>query len=127
MAHIKRMTENTESKQVGWVKGQSGNPSGRPKGAKNKTTLAAESLLKDHAEAITQKVIDLALQGDLLALKMCMDRLLPLPRRPVIEQTNMTIKQETKRYVVAIPAGVNNRQEWLAKYGRGGIIDLDPE
>jgi Family of unknown function (DUF5681) len=41
--------------------GQSGNPSGRPKGARNKATLAVEALLENEAEALTRKVIDLAL------------------------------------------------------------------
>jgi len=85
------MTEITEQKQVGWLKGQSGNPAGRPKGAKNKTTLAAESLLKDHAEAITQKVIDLALEGDLTALKMCLDRVLPVPKKAIETFSNVEI------------------------------------
>jgi hypothetical protein len=33
--------------------GQSGNPSGRPKGARNKTTIAVEALLDNEAEALT--------------------------------------------------------------------------
>jgi len=115
------MTETTEQKQVGWLKGQSGNPAGRPKGAKNKTTLAAESLLKDHAEAITQKVIDLALQGDLLALKMCLDRLLPLPRRPAIEH-NTVIHQERRQYVISMPDKPKTEEEWLARYG-GKVLE----
>ena len=44
--------------------GQSGNPLGRPKGSRNKTTLLAESLLDDQSEPIIRKVIEKALQGD---------------------------------------------------------------
>ena len=67
-----------------WPKGQSGNPSGRPKGSRNATTVALESLLDGQAQALTQKAVDLALQGDLAALRLCIDRILP-PRkdRPV--------------------------------------------
>ena len=119
---IDKMTENTESKQVGWIKGQSGNPAGRPKGAKNKTTLAAESLLKDHAEEITQKVIELALAGDLIALKMCLDRVLPVPRKPTIEQ-NTVIHQERKQYVIRMPAEVKSQEEWLERYAPKNLID----
>jgi Family of unknown function (DUF5681) len=36
--------------------GQSGNPSGRPNGARNKTTIAVEALLDNEAEALTRKV-----------------------------------------------------------------------
>jgi hypothetical protein len=62
---------------------QAGNP-GRPKGARNATTLALESLLDGQAQALTKKAIDLALTGDLTALRICLDRILP-PRkdRPV--------------------------------------------
>jgi hypothetical protein len=41
--------------------GQSGNPSGRPKGARNKATVVIEALLEDEAEALIRKVIELAL------------------------------------------------------------------
>ena len=78
--------DNTAGEQRGrpFQKGQSGNPDGRPKGSRNATTLALESLLDGQAEAITQKAIDLALTGDMAALRLCLDRILP-PRkdRPV--------------------------------------------
>ena len=60
--------------------GQSGNPSGRPKGARNKTTIAVEALLDSEAEALTRKVIELALAGNMAAIRLCFERLLP-PRR----------------------------------------------
>lgn len=60
--------------------GQSGNPAGRPKGARNRTTLAIEALLDDEAEALTRKAIELALKGDMAAIRLCMDRIAP-PRR----------------------------------------------
>ena len=59
---------------------QSGNPKGRARGSRNKTTLALEALLDGQAEALTQKVIDKALEGDMGALRLCLDRILP-PRR----------------------------------------------
>jgi hypothetical protein len=64
--------------------GQSGNPAGKPKGTRNATTLALETLLDGQATALTQKAIDLALTGDMAALRLCLDRILP-PRkdRPV--------------------------------------------
>jgi hypothetical protein len=60
--------------------GQSGNPNGRPKGARNKATLAIEALLDDEAEALTRKVVAMALDGNIPALRLCIERLLP-PRR----------------------------------------------
>ena len=46
--------------------------------------MAAQALLDGEAEALTRKAIELAKGGDLAALRLCMDRLLP-PRkdRPV--------------------------------------------
>lgn len=79
-------TEKTAEKQRGrpFSKGQSGNPSGRPKGARNVTTLAMEALLDGQAEALTQKAIDLALTGDMGALRLCLDRIMPARKdRPV--------------------------------------------
>jgi hypothetical protein len=60
--------------------GQSGNPAGRPKGARHKVTRAVEALLDGQAEALTQKVVELALQGDGPALRLCLDRIAP-PRK----------------------------------------------
>ena len=53
---------------------------GRPKGALNKTTLAARALLDREAEQITRKCVELAKAGDTTALRLCLERLLP-PRR----------------------------------------------
>jgi hypothetical protein len=50
--------DKTEKKQqtgVPFKPGHSGNPNGRPKGVRNKTTLAVEALLDGEAEAITRK------------------------------------------------------------------------
>jgi hypothetical protein len=60
-----------------------GNP-GKPKGARHKVTLAIEALLDGEAEALTRKAIELAKAGDLVALRLCLDRICP-PRkdRPV--------------------------------------------
>jgi hypothetical protein len=60
--------------------GQSGNPSGRPKGALNKATLATQALLDGEAEALTRKVVELAKEGNPVALRLCLERLLP-PRK----------------------------------------------
>jgi len=61
-------------------KGQSGNPKGKPKGARNRTTLIAQTLLDGQAEALVGKVVQLALDGDLTCLRICLERLVP-PKR----------------------------------------------
>ena len=53
--------------------------SGRPKGARNKKTHAIERLLEGQAEALTQKAVSKALEGDGLALRLCME-IYMLPR-----------------------------------------------
>ncbi len=63
-----------------WKPGQSGNPEGRPKGSRNKATLAAEALLDGEAEALSRKAVELALDGDVTALRLCLERILP-PRK----------------------------------------------
>lgn len=80
------VAENTAQKPRGrpFEPGNSGNPSGRPKGSRNKTTMAVEALLDGDADAITRKAIEKALQGDTAALRLCVERLLPARRdRPV--------------------------------------------
>ena len=80
------MTEKTGKEQVkadnkgAFEPGVSGNPAGRPKGSRNKTTIAIEALLEGEAETLTRKAIERALEGDATALRLCLDRLAP-PRR----------------------------------------------
>jgi Family of unknown function (DUF5681) len=54
-------------------KGVSGNPTGKPKGTRNRATMLAEQLLDGEAEAIVRTVLE-------IALRLCLDRILP-PRR----------------------------------------------
>ena len=62
--------EITGAKQGGrFQKGRSGNPAGKPKGARHRATLAAEALLDGEAEALTRKAVELALAGDGIALR----------------------------------------------------------
>ena len=56
-----------------------GNP-GRPKGSRNRATLAIESLLDGQAEALTQTAVTKALEGDNIALRLCMERIAPAPK-----------------------------------------------
>jgi hypothetical protein len=77
--------EKTDQKQAGrFRKGVSGNPAGRPLGARNATTMAAEALLEGEAERLTRKCIELALSGDTTALRLCLERIYPARKdRPV--------------------------------------------
>ena len=65
--------------------GKSGNPNGRPRGHRNKAIMAMEALLEGEAEGLTRKVIEQGLAGDMVAMRICIDRLLPPRRdRPVV-------------------------------------------
>jgi hypothetical protein len=67
-----------------FLPGQSGNPAGRPRGARNKKTIALEALLDGESEALMQKMIGMAKVGDDLAMRLCMERMLaPQRERPV--------------------------------------------
>jgi len=84
------MSEKAGGKQASgrFQPGQSGNPSGKPKGARHKATLAIEALLDGEAEALTRKAIELALAGDMQALRLCMDRVAP-PRKDRLVEFDM--------------------------------------
>ena len=54
--------------------------SGRARGSRNKATLAIEGLLESQAEALTQTAVTKALEGDSMALRLCMERIAPAPK-----------------------------------------------
>lgn len=66
-----------------FVAGRSGNPAGRPRGSRNRATVAALSLLDGEAKAITRKAVALAKRGDGVALRLCVERLIPRRDRVV--------------------------------------------
>jgi hypothetical protein len=76
------MAENTAGKQRGkpFPKGRSGNPGGKPKGARHKTTLLAEKLMQDDAENIVNAVLTAARAGDMTAARIVLDRIAPARR-----------------------------------------------
>lgn len=80
------MTENAPRKQRGrpFPPGKSGNAAGKPKGARNKATLAVEALMEGEAGALGRKAVELALGGDTTALRLCLERIAPVRKgRPV--------------------------------------------
>jgi len=95
--------------------GKSGNPNGRPKGALNKRTQLAK-LLEPHAQALIDKTIELALGGDVNALRLCIERLIPrltresidlcLPKNPTPKQI-FKFKAETLQAVFDGKIGVD--------------------
>ena len=53
-----------------------GNP-GRPPGARHKATRAALALLEGEAEGLSRKAVEMALNGDTTALRLCLELIAP--------------------------------------------------
>src|SRR5713101_2904837 len=58
-------------------KGQSGNPAGRPRGSRNKASVRMQEMLEQNAEELVNKVVELGIAGNIGALRLCLDRLVP--------------------------------------------------
>lgn len=63
-----------------FCQGRLGQSGGAAAGARNRATEIAQALLDGEAEALARKCVELALDGDRVALKLCLERL--VPRRP---------------------------------------------
>jgi hypothetical protein len=66
-------------------KGQSGNLAGRPRGSRNRKTIVLQNILDNEGEAILQHAVDMAKDGNTVALRLCMERLLPKRRHEPLE------------------------------------------
>jgi hypothetical protein len=107
------LTENSAKKQRGapFRKGQSGNPSGKPKGARNRTTVLAEKMMQDDAGDIVQAILAAAKKGDMTAARLILDRISPVRRgRPVYlelpsAKTAVDVSAALAELTVAMAAG----------------------
>jgi len=73
------MTQTSPRKNADNTRGKPFPPgnAGRPRGARHKVTRAIEGLLEGEHEALTRKAIEKALEGDMMALRLCLERLAP--------------------------------------------------
>ncbi len=97
-------------KNVGKTRGrpfETGNP-GRPKGTRNKVTRAVETLLEGEADALTRKAVEMALDGDTTALRLCLERLCPPRREHPISVKLPTLKtaEDTANVIAFVLAAV---------------------
>lgn len=60
-----------------FIKGQSGNPKGKPKGVRHAATQISYALMEGNLEEVLATVIDRAKRGDMAACKMVLDKVLP--------------------------------------------------
>ena len=98
----------------GWQPGQSGNPRGRPVGSRNKKNVIAEEFEKD-GSAVARVVMDAALEGDMQAANMVLQRLSP-PLRARAEKVTFELTPDAPLHQQA--------NQVLASVAEGAI---DPE
>lgn len=68
-----------------WKKGESGNPNGKPAGARNKATIMVQAIMERGAKEIAEAVVGLAKEGDLSAARLVLERLVPPAKeRPIL-------------------------------------------
>jgi hypothetical protein len=60
-------------------KGQSGNPAGRPRGVPDRRQAIRDLLMPDAPELVS-RAVQMALEGDQILLKACLDKLIPNAR-----------------------------------------------
>lgn len=65
-------------------KGASGNPRGRPRGIADQR-VSLRALLVPHAKDLVDRVLTLAKSGDTAALRLCIERLIPVAREAPIQ------------------------------------------
>jgi len=104
-----------------FAKGRSGNPQGRAEGSRNRASLATEALLDGEADRLTRRAVELALDGDPTALKLCLERLLAPRRERVVRFALPPIDSasDIARAMGAVTAAV---AEGALTPGEGGVM-----
>lgn len=87
---------------MGFKKGQIANPKGRPVGVMDKR-LKLRALLEPYSESLVAKAVGMALEGDVQALKLCIDRLIPVVKSEFI---NIKLPDDLSSPESILPAGV---------------------
>ena len=70
--------------------------------------MAAEALLDGEAKALSRKAVEMALAGDPMALRLCLERILPARKdRPVaFDMPQLETAQDAAKAIAAILEGV---------------------
>ena len=111
---LQGFTPQPNTPPKGWQPGQSGNPKGRPVGSRNKKNVIAEEFEKD-GSAVARVVMGAALEGDMQAANMVLQRLSP-PLRARAEKVTFELSPDAPLHQQA--------NQVLASVAEGAI---DPE
>lgn len=115
------MSETTKPKQShGWQKGESGNPAGRPKGARHAALLALDAIGQEGAAEVMRRVVEGAKGGDMRAAELLLRRLWPERKGRPIElelpalNTSADVVAATSAIAAAVAAGEVSPEEGQA-------------
>lgn len=100
-------------------KGKSGNPNGRPVGRKSKSVIIRDQLinaLEKDAVEVVKAIVKKALEGDMQAAKIIMDRL--IPQQKAVQHGEEGMRQP----VVNIVIGSVSESDGT----KGNILDVTP-
>lgn len=92
--------------------GQSGNPKGKPRGTKHRATQLAEKLFKGGIEDIAAAVVEQAREGNMVAARIVLDKLIPNAKDRAVELPGMPdtstaagVSEAQQRILEAVAAG----------------------
>lgn len=97
-----------------FIKGQSGNPAGRPTGSRNRITNEARKLIEANTSEILEAMVIAAKKGDTGAAKLLLDRVLPKRLRPEFALPPLNT---ISNVIVALNT--------IAEHSANGLIDAD--
>ena len=105
--------------------GKSGNPAGRPKGIKDCRVALREKLLP-HADELIEMVTNFAKCGDMAAMKIVFDRIMPPMREELIHVSIPTIESAddcTRAQASVVNAVANGQMMPTEGQVMAGLID----
>ena len=83
---------------------------GRPRGSRNKSTAAAQELFGENAADVIRKCLRMAKQGDPMAMRLCMERILPARK-----STPVRFKLPRIRSVADLAGAMDSIMQAIAK------------
>lgn len=123
----KKKTKKKAVKNLTKIGGSKGITAGRPKGAKNKTTIfkevmkvGFEDILLVEGMKVVQVVIDRAKEGDMSAAKMLLDRILPVTKAVDINANDIAKSGGVTIHIEQLVAETGRKTELIED---GEIVD----